>query len=1173
MHRDIRSFFTVKKVKKRVEDEDSDVIPESPEIIIVNKKKQSRKRRQIQEDSDEEIFSPPKKKHIAPKPALKEVKAVDIFGSAPIKRSEPIVKKTKKETETGIHSDEEFEKSLLQLDEVDNLMCPEPPNNENHVTKIDSIDKSKEKLGNHDSKDYTNSTNSDKKTNKSIAHKSNSDKTNLDTKAIQKNHDSKHSVNRKGKESTSHKIKIDKVDNDQTIIVDTEDHEFENSTNKKDKESSSHKKKLDKIENHGSKKELKHHDKDSTDKRDKESNSHKKKLYKVDNDQINMVTKSEQKNHESKDSNNKTDTKSSSHKRKLDKIDNDQTIIVVDTKSDNIKKDKVDFSDFLKDGEKDDNEHKSNEPKQKKVKLDKSFNESVLTDEERHERRRHSAALYKNYLNRSGPKHLGTKEIPEGRPDCLKNCAFLLTGVLDSFEREEVVATITKYGGCIKSGISRKVTHVLAGDEAGPAKLAKAEELGIKILNEDEFLKMIKDSTDKNKYKSKSNSKGIKKENDIEKKSAKRDKSIEKRNDSHKELNKNVKNEGVKIKESKLSLTNGNKERSVSPKTILLQEEVKSETKPEPIIINNDSHKSGMTKNLSLMWVDKYKPTSLKQIIGQHGEKSNVKKLSNWLTQWYVNRKTKIPKPSPWAKDDNGAYYKAALLSGPPGVGKTTTVSLVCKELGFDMVEFNASDTRSKTLIREQIGELLSTTSLSAYARGATGKGAVSKKHVLVMDEVDGMAGNEDRGGLQELISLIKSTSVPVICMCNDRNSEKMRSLLNYCYDLRFDRPRVNQIMCAMKSICFKENVTIPNDVLTQLIEAAGHDVRQTLHMLSVWVADSNLMDHDRLKGEAGKVKKDMKMGPWEAIRRVFSAEEHQKMSINDKSDLFFTDYSIMPLFVQENYLNVVPHGPGKASFSKRETLERLSRAADSISLGDLVDARIRRCQAWSLLPMQAMYSSVMPGHFMEGHVAGQIQFPGWLGKNSRATKMRRLAQEIHAHTRLSTSGSKSSIFLDYSTHLRDAILDPLIKDKTEGIDQSLRVLESYNLLREDLDSLVELSLWPERRNPIVLIDPKVKAALTRTYNKTASALPYAPAAFKKGRGIDDNSQENSQDDVEEVEQDSDPENDAMIKKKKNKETEKAGPSKASGKGKKNEEHPSSSTGKKSKTKMANRKR
>jgi replication factor C subunit 1 len=51
-------------------------------------------------------------------------------------------------------------------------------------------------------------------------------------------------------------------------------------------------------------------------------------------------------------------------------------------------------------------------------------------------------------------------------------------------------------------------------------------------------------------------------------------------------------------------------------------------------------------------------------------------------------------------------------------LGKTTTVALVCKELGFDVVEFNASDTRSKTLIRDQISELLTTTSLSGFAKG-----------------------------------------------------------------------------------------------------------------------------------------------------------------------------------------------------------------------------------------------------------------------------------------------------------------------------------------------------------------------------------------------------------------------------------------------------------------------
>ena len=88
----------------------------------------------------------------------------------------------------------------------------------------------------------------------------------------------------------------------------------------------------------------------------------------------------------------------------------------------------------------------------------------------------------------------------------------------------------------------------------------------------------------------------------------------------------------------------------------------------------------------SLMWVDKYKPTAIKQIIGQQGANSNVNKLLNWLKNWYSNHRSSDgkakPKPkfSPWGGGDpTGASSKAALLSGPPGVGKTTSATLVCK--------------------------------------------------------------------------------------------------------------------------------------------------------------------------------------------------------------------------------------------------------------------------------------------------------------------------------------------------------------------------------------------------------------------------------------------------------------------------------------------------------------
>lgn len=73
---------------------------------------------------------------------------------------------------------------------------------------------------------------------------------------------------------------------------------------------------------------------------------------------------------------------------------------------------------------------------------------------------------------------------------------------------------------------------------------------------------------------------------------------------------------------------------------------------------------------------------------------------------------------------------------------------------------------------------------------------------MLLMDEVDGMAGNEDRGGLQELVGLIKYTEVPIICICNDRFNMKMRTISTHSYDLKYSKLRVEQIrVCRIVTV------------------------------------------------------------------------------------------------------------------------------------------------------------------------------------------------------------------------------------------------------------------------------------------------------------------------------------------------------------------------------------
>ncbi|XP_046753824.1 replication factor C subunit 1 [Diprion similis] len=691
------------------------------------------------------------------------------------------------------------------------------------------------------------------------------------------------------------------------------------------------------------------------------------------------------------------------------------------------------------------------------------------------QKKKHNSALYHQYLHRGGARNPGSKEIPTGANNCLAGLSFLITGVLDSLERDEADDMIKKYGGRMLHQVSKKTDYVILGDEPGPAKLEKAKKLGVKIISEDELLELIRTrpagqgaslTADKHHTNKAKKLPSKVKGKSPEPESLTSSEPLSAETSSSSKLNSEVSD----IK-PKTFIPDGSA-------TVQSSEVLKSSNAPSMVRVSCETE--------SQVWVEKYKPKNMKQIIGQQGDKSNAHKLYNWLKNWQKNHSgdVKLTRPSPWAQHD-GSFFKAALLSGPPGVGKTTSVQIVCNALNLDAIEFNASDTRSKRLLKEEVSELLNNKSMRSYFVDGNSK-KPDLDHVLVMDEVDGMAGNEDRGGLQELIALIKTTSVPVICICNDRNHPKMRTLSNYTFDLKFQKPRMDQIRSAMLSICFKEKIEISKDDLSRLIESTNCDVRQVLNHLSLLANNSSIDEVSKTR----KCNKDLRLGPWDVVQKVFTFEAHKTMSIHDKSDLFFHDYNIAPLFVQENYLGVTPNCP------KDKLLETVADAAESLVLGDLVENSIRRNGAWTLLPMQACYSSVIPGTLMAGNITRQIMFPSWLGQNSKRGKFDRLLQEITMHTRLATSSSKDAINLDYLKHLRDAVVKPLVLNGAEGTATALDVMNYYHLLREDLDSLTEVSLWPGQHDPMQALESKVKAAFTRAFNKSAIMRPYA---FTKG--------------------------------------------------------------------------
>src|SRR5713226_2497679 len=105
------------------------------------------------------------------------------------------------------------------------------------------------------------------------------------------------------------------------------------------------------------------------------------------------------------------------------------------------------------------------------------------------------------------------------------------------------------------------------------------------------------------------------------------------------------------------------------------------------------------------MWSEKYRPSRIEAMVGN--EEARLK-LLRWYSEWKFGG-------------------KAALLLGPPGTGKTTLVNLLASERGLNLVDLNASDTRTKDAIERRIGEVMKSTSL------------FEERSLIFMDEVDGL--------------------------------------------------------------------------------------------------------------------------------------------------------------------------------------------------------------------------------------------------------------------------------------------------------------------------------------------------------------------------------------------------------------------------------------------------
>ena len=212
-------------------------------------------------------------------------------------------------------------------------------------------------------------------------------------------------------------------------------------------------------------------------------------------------------------------------------------------------------------------------------------------------------------------------------------------------------------------------------------------------------------------------------------------------------------------------------------------------------------------------WAEKYRPKTLSQVVGNPGAAEQMRK---WAEQWRQGPPEK----------------RALTIIGSPGIGKTSAAEALAHDMGWDILEMNASDQRNADAIRNVAtrGSMYS----SFAADGSFRDASSGDMKLIVLDEADCLYGNADRGAMPVINDLVKTTEQPLILIANDGYALNRKSsvIKDQTIQISFRRPTAASIAKVIRAVCAKEGVEITDDAVAKIAENSAGDIRAALRDL-----------------------------------------------------------------------------------------------------------------------------------------------------------------------------------------------------------------------------------------------------------------------------------------------------------------------------------------------------
>ncbi|MDL5501672.1 MAG: AAA family ATPase, partial [Candidatus Methanoperedens sp.] len=194
---------------------------------------------------------------------------------------------------------------------------------------------------------------------------------------------------------------------------------------------------------------------------------------------------------------------------------------------------------------------------------------------------------------------------------------------------------------------------------------------------------------------------------------------------------------------------------------------------------------------------------------------------------------------------------------GRAGIGKTTTAHALARDMGWEVIELNASDQRTADIIDKVVG---------SASRMGTLDGAGIKR-LIIMDEADNIHGTADRGGERAIMGLIKETSQPIILIANELY-DMSPGLRTACKPIQFNSVMARSMIPALKRIVEAEGIKYGLGVIEKIAENANGDIRSAINDLqAIAQGKPSIQIEDLITGE-----RDSKENIFKFLAKIFKS-------------------------------------------------------------------------------------------------------------------------------------------------------------------------------------------------------------------------------------------------------------------------------------------------------------